>query len=309
MPSIFLSTSEHRQTASADALARAITTRFGEHALATGRGLPQHVDQPVSPSEADVVVVLIDAQWPELPEDMRDDAVFDEIQAALEHERLVVTVLEHDARMPDADAWPSALARLVNQPSVRLNGAGFETVLDLLEAELARSRDTAAGEDQEPAEYESEAGLPTVAGEPRQHPPQHLIMTGALLVGLVVLGGFLLTSRFWLSPPEVVGDWVATVDYGRGVVHDERFTFRSSGNDLSGHASYHGGRRVIEEGSLGDQSIRFVTRSRQYIGNTQHAVSHVYEGRLVSDGELSLTLRSSGGLEDDASVEFVARRP
>lgn len=310
MPSIFLSTSEQRQTASAHALADAIVERFGDDALGTGLGVRGEDARPGSPRNADVVVVLIDAQWPTSAETMQDDAVFDEIRAALEHERLLITVLEHDAHMPDADAWPPSLARLVNQPSVRLNGSGFDTVLDLLQGELARGREGDSAPHIDAGESEEPSAFPTVAGEVRQHPPNHLIVTGALLVGLVVLAGFLLTSRFWLAPPpDVIGEWVAEVDYGRGVVHDERFNLRLSGSDLTGHASYHGSRRVIEAGEVDDGTIRFVTRSRQYIGNTQHALTHAYEGRLAGEGELNVTLQTSGGLTVAETVEFVARRP
>lgn len=301
MPNIFLSYSQHRGSTVAAELAAAITQRFGAHAVATRQGVNDDVPA-LSPAESDVVVVFIDAGWPTTPANMSDDVVYDEIARALEAERRIITVLEQDAQMPEADSWPAQLAAIVHRPSVRLDGDGYATVLDLLDAGHGRPQAQAGAATSMPMVIERQ---PAQASQSQFH----WILTGALLIGLIVLGGFLLTSRFWLSPPpDVVGDWVAIVDYGRGVEHEERFNFRFSGNDLIGHASYFGTRRVIEEGGLDGETLRFVTRSRQYIGNTQHALRHAYEGQLAEDGRLHMQLQSSGGL-NDTTIEFRAERP
>lgn len=307
MPTIFLSYSQHRSPAIARELAAAITQRFGVHALVTGQGGGTH-SPAFSPAEADMVVVLIDASWPVELADMGDDAVLTEIARALESERRIITVLEQDAQMPEADSWPSELAAIVHRPSVRLDGDGFTTVLDLLDAGHGQAHAQAGPT----TNATTTASMPMViARQPEQGSQSQFnwILTGALLLGLFVLGAFLLTSRFWLSPPpDVVGEWVANVDYGRGVQHQERFNFRFSGNDLTGHASYFGTRRVIEEGGLDGETLHFVTRSRQYIGNTQHALRHAYQGQVAEDGSLHMQLQSSGGL-NDITVEFRAQRP
>jgi hypothetical protein len=124
--------------------------------------------------------------------------------------------------------------------------------------------------------------------------PQWLI-SGALLAVLFLVAAFLATSRFWLpEEPPVVGVWRASVTYDRGRVEDERFEFRLTGGNVTGHASYLGLRRTIENGRLDGDRLSFHTRSRERVGIEQYELRHEYVGVVTTD-RIGFTLEISGG--------------
>src|SRR5690606_38293723 len=70
---------------------------------------------------------------------------------------------------------------------------------------------------------------PVEAGPVRVSPTRQMLLAAGLVGTLVVLGAILMMSRMWTDTPEAVGRWVSQVDYGRSVVHTERFEFRVAG--------------------------------------------------------------------------------
>ncbi len=137
--------------------------------------------------------------------------------------------------------------------------------------------------------------------------PQWLV-SGALLAVLVLVGAFLLSSRFWLpEAPAVVGSWSAQVTYERGPTQEERFEFRLTGGDLTGSATYQGIRRAIENGRLEGDRVQFHTRSRERVGIEQHEMRHDYVGVVGGDG-IAFTVVTAGGGREYGPVHFEAVR-
>lgn len=137
--------------------------------------------------------------------------------------------------------------------------------------------------------------------------PQWLI-SGALLAVLFLVAAFLASSRLWLpEEPVVVGAWQASATYDRGLVHDERFEFRLTGRDVTGHASYMGVRRAIEDGRLDGDRLSFHTRSRERVGNEQYELRHEYLG-LVGTDSIRFTMETSGRQGVREAVRFEATR-
>lgn len=138
--------------------------------------------------------------------------------------------------------------------------------------------------------------------------PQWLI-SGALFAVLFLVAAFLATSRFWLpEEPPVVGVWRASVTYDRGLVLNERFEFRLTGSDVTGHATYLGVRRAIENGQLEGDRLSFHTRSRERVGIEQYELRHAYVGVVASDS-IRFTMVTSGGQEGArGAVQFQATR-
>lgn len=140
------------------------------------------------------------------------------------------------------------------------------------------------------------------SGQSGNAPPW--MLTAVLLAALIVLGAFLLTTRFWLDEaPAVIGDWHAEVVYEDGGRFDERYVLRLTGSALSGSASYRGARRALEEGELGGDTVSFSVRTRERRGDEQVELRHVYTGTL-EDGALRFVLETPGA----APITFVARR-
>ena len=153
-----------------------------------------------------------------------------------------------------------------------------------------------------------EPGLPVPVSEVRKSLPRSLTVTVVAAMVVVVLGLFLVLSRSGLEPPPaVVGEWTAVVDYGRGAVRTERLEFRLTGTQLSGSATLHGARRIIEQAEYGDDYVRFVTRSRERVGAEQRELVHRYEGEVARD-VIRFTLVSDGGFREHDPVTFEARR-
>ena len=149
--------------------------------------------------------------------------------------------------------------------------------------------------------------VPVAAAPVQQSPARQMLVAAALVAGLAVIGALLIWSRMWVDTPAVVGQWAAQVDYGRGVVRQEQFEFRSAGGQIAGSASWHGARRVIEGAVQDGQRLSFYTRSHENRGSERRELRHDYVG-IVADDAIRFSLRSSGGFEERDVIEFEARR-
>jgi hypothetical protein len=149
--------------------------------------------------------------------------------------------------------------------------------------------------------------VPVKAAPVQPSPARQMLAAAALIAGLAIVGGLLIWSRMWVDTPAVVGQWVAQVDYGRGVVRQEHFEFRVTGGQIAGNASWHGVRRVIEGTVQDDERLSFYTRSHENRGSERRELRHDYVG-IVAGDTIRFSLRSSGGFDEPGVVEFEARR-
>lgn len=148
---------------------------------------------------------------------------------------------------------------------------------------------------------------PQAAGPLQLSSTRQILFAAGLLGILVLLGGLLVMSRMWADTPAVVGRWVAEVDYGRSVVHEERFEFRLAGGQITGSATWQGSRRIIETAVQDGERLSFHTRSHENRGSERRELRHDYVG-IVSGDTLQFQLRSSGGFEERETMQFEAHR-
>jgi hypothetical protein len=244
----------------------------------------------------DAVLVMIGPRWLDAQSGQRkldrsDDFVRLQIEAALAENKTVIAVLVNGATMPDSAALPAAIEALAHCEAFSLNDATWSADVDRL---VTRLRPTLP--------------VPISAAAPRlPEESSGWLVTAALVGAVLLLGAFLLTSRFWLDEtPPVVGVWAAEVQYGDGRAYDERFEFRLTGRELSGSASYRGGRRAIEGGTFANDQLSFVVRTRERRGLEQLELRHSYMG-VVANSRIAFTLQTSGDTIERAPVEFEAR--
>jgi hypothetical protein len=148
----------------------------------------------------------------------------------------------------------------------------------------------------------SGAGALPPAIEPRRAGGRGLLLAGAGLVALAVLGALLVSRWHGGTAPRIDGDWEAPVAYGWGVTATERFRLRIDGGTVAGTASFLGVPRGILDGRLDGDSIVFRTPIEGGAGSP--AFSNGYRGRVEGD-EIRFVLQDDRG---SPPVEFTARR-
>lgn len=149
--------------------------------------------------------------------------------------------------------------------------------------------------------------MPVEAGPLKFSPTRQMLLAAGLVGTVVILGAILMMSRMWTDTPDAVGSWVAQVEYGRGVVHDERFEFRVAGGQITGSATLRGSRRIVEGAVQDGERLSFHTRSHDNQGSVRRELRHDYVG-IASGDTMRFSLRSSGGFVEHDVVEFEARR-
>lgn len=233
----------------------------------------------------DLVVLVCGADWAERSMEQESSAL---LSAAHSQDCGVHLVLLDDAPTPDEAELQQSQQWLETAPwhAVRHEHWAAD-VADLAEA-LAP-----------PA--------PVEAGPVRVSPTRQMLLAAGLVATVVVLGAVLILSRTWTDTPAAVGRWVAQVDYGRSVVHTEQFEFRVAGGQITGTATWHGSRRIIEAAVQDGERLSFHTRSHINRGSERRELRHDYVG-IVSDDTMRFSLRSSGGFEERDVVEFEASR-
>lgn len=294
--------------------------------------------------EVDAVLVVIGPNWLSASKNgqrrLDDDADFVrlEIQSALQSGKTVLPVLVSGAVMPAQAELPEALRALARRQAVVLTDAGWRddvrrlivalrpllssrrrfwpggyrpwvlaAVLlallgglyavpwpgarapsvatvpeDLARPEAAMPRATPSPVEAPPA-LDQPAPSPRVAAQARMPPP---------------------------SPPAaaIAGRWRATVRYDWGAEHEENFDLKPEDGEVFGTASYLRVPRIIEQGELRGERLRFVTRTQVVSGNeAPRELTHRYRGKVTA-GAIHFVLESTGGYGGYAPVEFVARR-
>ena len=202
--------------------------------------------------------------------------------------------------MPLAADLPAALSSLARRQAVLLSDANWRGDVERLIASLR-------------------VLLADKAGQPIGPHAGWLALAGALLVvvGVVAAWQFLPVDNEKPAPATasqsamaIAGRWTARVTYDWGDQHLEVFEFKTLGQQLHGTATYHKVPRTIEQASLENGWLRFITHSQEMLGSDRalKEVTHRYSGQLTPEG-IRFTLESAGGNSIHPPVEFTAGRP
>lgn len=242
----------------------------------------------------DDVLVVVDDAWAEQGaaalEDESGRWLEQTIRMAFTTGRRVIAVTVDGAEMPARSDLPEGIARFASIEPSEISSEHWAQDVGRLIDELS-------------------AGLPVPVGKVVNDARRQILFAAGLVTLLVVLGGLLVASGTWFaSTSPVVGDWVAEVDYGRGVVHQERLQFRDTREGATGHASLFGVRRVSENIVIDDEQVTFHTRSHETFGNVRRELRHSYVGIADEADVIHFTLRTTDGLNEWPEVTFEARR-
>lgn len=308
MPGIFISYRRDDQAGFAGRLADALEAHFGAdnvfrdiEDIHPGEDFVLSIDRHLA--SVDVMLVLIGPAWLTLSRDgvrridEPDDFVRMEIEAGLNSSRTVLPVLVGEATMPAEKDLPPAIGALARRQALTLSDAGWSSDVARLVAVL-------------------DPLFPEVGPLARR---SWRIWGGAALVLMVLLfvamkGLRPVRTPTVPNPPSaemaqnLVGRWLAEVNYDWGAKHAERFELRLENGELRGTASYLGVPRTVEQGALKGDQLAFVTRSQEVLGDSPaREVTHRYRATLKA-GELHFVLESGGGHSTHPPVAFVARR-
>ena len=105
-------------------------------------------------------------------------------------------------------------------------------------------------------------------------------------------------------PADVTGQWQASVTYGWGATHNERFTFQADGERLTGTTTFLGYPRPLTQGVVKGSEIRFVLALEEVAGDERRAYQLRYTGVVVNGG-LHFRVEDSRGNVD---LQFAATR-
>ena len=307
MPGLFISYRRDDQAGFAGRLADALGAAFGaDNVFRDIEDIRPGDDFVVTLKKqlhgVDAMLVMIGPAWLTASRnglrrlDDPGDFVRLEIQAGLESGRPVIPVLVGGALMPAEADLPPALAGLARRQAVVLSDEGWRGDVERLVATL---RDL----------------LPGIGNRKSKTRSGWLILAGVAL--LVLLAAFAAerflaakaTATRQQSALEIAGRWTARVKYAWGDEHQEVFEFKILGKQLHGSATYLSSRLSIEQASLDDGWLRFITRSREMLGsdNPWKDVTHRYTGQVTPEG-IRFTLESGGGYTLHPPLEFVATR-
>lgn len=230
------------------------------------------------------------------------DFVRMEIQAGLESGKPVIPVLVGGALMPTEADLPPALAGLARRQAVVLSDAGWRSDVERLVTSL---RDQ----------------LPTIGNQKPEARSGGLILAGGMLLVLLAMFAAMrfLPENAGSSQPliaipqqpalEIAGRWTARVKYAWGDEYNEVFEFKMLGKQVHGSATYLISRLTIEQATLEDGWLRFITHSREMLGSDRpwKDVTHRYTGQVTPEG-IRFTLESEGGYSLNPPLEFVVVR-
>lgn len=120
-----------------------------------------------------------------------------------------------------------------------------------------------------------------------------------ILLAVIVLG----LGAFCLQAADVTGTWLAQVPGRDGNTMETTFTFKQSGEALTGTMSNQYGDREISDGKVSGDDVTF----NVHIEFNDNKMTLAFTGK-VSGGEIKFKRERKGGEMGPASVEFVARK-
>lgn len=243
---------------------------------------------------ADHVLVIVDEAWAGLGavalEDERGRWLEQTIRTAFATGREVIAITVDGAEMPGRDDLAEEVARFASIEPFEISSKHWAADVGDLIDELS-------------------AALPVPAGSVVNDARRQIWFAAGLVALLIVIGGLLVASHTWFaSTSPVIGSWVAEVDYGRGIVHQENLQFRDAGEGATGNASLLGVRRVSEDIVIDDERVTFHTRSHETFGSVRRELRHNYVGVAEEADVIHFTLRSTDGVTEWPEVTFEARR-
>lgn len=110
-------------------------------------------------------------------------------------------------------------------------------------------------------------------------------------------------GAFCLQAADVTGTWLAQVPGRDGNTMETTFTFKQSGEALTGTMSNQYGDREISDGKVSGDDVTF----NVHIEFNDNKMTLAFTGK-VSGGEIKFKRERKGGEMGPASVEFVARK-
>lgn len=120
-----------------------------------------------------------------------------------------------------------------------------------------------------------------------------------ILLAVIVLG----LGAFCLQAADVTGTWLAQVPGRDGNTMETTFTFKQSGEALTGTMSNQYGDREISDGKVSGDDVTF----NVHIEFNDNKMTLAFTGK-VSGGEIKFKRERKGGEMGPASVEFVAKK-
>lgn len=300
MTSVFISYRRSDAAPHAGRLYDRLTARFGDDAvfmdiddIDPGADFPDVIAGTLARTE--VVLVVIGPGWAAARDagggrrlDDPADFVRHEVQAAMRLGKRIVPLLVGGAPMPAAADLPPELAALPRYNALELSEARFEADF----ARLVETLDPAARRRPSAPDF-----------------PWRRLLLGSAIVAALAAAGYGLAP--WLigrgpQRPAVDGNWSASVTYGWGATHEERFVFTTRESQLLGAAGFLGIARPIVGGSIAGTHIAFSTRTQEGFDRDPRDLVHNYRGTLEGDS-IRFVLLTEGGTSG-GPVEFVARR-
>jgi hypothetical protein len=262
---------------------------------------------------SDILIVLIGKRWLMATDsagrrriDNPQDFVRIEIESGLARGLRVIPVLVNQTVMPSASEMPETLASLARWQAHELSDTRWDYDIQQLVHALGGSR-------------------PFLR---RIWDNRWLrIATAAVALAVFAIVFFLNQNRsvssrsgpqagVGISPAtadvkratvDVSGSWIAEVTYDWGALHTERFTLTADAGELFGTATFLGVGRGIVQGRIQENTITFVTKTAENLGNETKEVTHSYRGKVVGN-EIRFIMQTDGGFSPHPPIQFTARR-
>jgi hypothetical protein len=113
----------------------------------------------------------------------------------------------------------------------------------------------------------------------------------------------LLSLALVVQAADVTGKWVAQVPGRQGATTENTFTFKQSGETLTGTITTPRGETPISDGKVVGDDISF-KQALEFGGNS---ITFLYKGKLSGD-EIKFTREREGGGGKGGPQEFVAKK-
>ncbi|WP_167611890.1 hypothetical protein [Maribellus sediminis] len=112
--------------------------------------------------------------------------------------------------------------------------------------------------------------------------------------------------------PEINGVWSAELEYDwPGSNYTETFVFEGEGEELHGTATFLKRKHIIQEGTLTNNRLEFITKTKEISsswdsGESKEAIHH-YSGKITEDG-IQFIMQTEGGVSLHTPIEFTAKK-
>lgn len=278
--------------------------------------------------QCEVLLVVIGKRWLDAPAGKEpricdpQDFVRLEIAAALARNIRVIPLLLDGARMPTEAELPEPLQALARRNAHEVSNSRFRSDTESLVSSVRK----ALGEPDGRATQQKFQGSKSLrygligglamgvlsaivylyAPSPANRPSMQTTQSGSADAARNTSGLSLQDIR-----PGINGAWEADVTYDwPNARYVEKFAFQGEGDEVYGTASFLGRKRGILEGRITKNGLRFITRTREFLGgdskNPKNVV-HRYRGQFLGN-KIKFIMQSEGGYAEHIPVEFTAKK-